>query len=181
MHIPGHALFGPSLIPPASDVPAFIPQGVNLQYLKPWTDEQLAGFCPSIAQSPIEAPSLGPNEKLCEQVELDSLDGLDDLQSFATLDSSFNMDDNAMTPSSPENPQKLFTVREVADSLRMSCAAVYRLTSGGSLACLRIGGPRGAIRITQADLDDFLARSRATKHPMPHRAPTTVRLRHLRL
>ena len=37
-----------------------------------------------------------------------------------------------MTPSSPENPQKLFTVREVADSLRLSRAAVYRLTSGGS-------------------------------------------------
>ena len=86
-----------------------------------------------------------------------------------------------MTPSLPENSQRLFTVREVAASLRLSPAAVYRLTSAGVLACLRIGGPRGAIRITQADLDDFLDRSRATKQPPTTRTPTTVRLKHLRI
>jgi excisionase family DNA binding protein len=45
------------------------------------------------------------------------------------------------------------TVREVAESLRVSSMTVYRLIKSGELACTRVGK---GYRIRPADLDRYL-------------------------
>ena len=58
----------------------------------------------------------------------------------------------------PRDPGKWYTPQEIADMLRVSKSAVYRLTSSGDLASYRIGR---SVRITAADLSDYLNRARA--------------------
>jgi excisionase family DNA binding protein len=50
------------------------------------------------------------------------------------------------------------TVREAAEKLEVSQSLVYRLIEERRLSCVRIGqkGRRGAIRIREADLAEFL-------------------------
>ncbi len=56
----------------------------------------------------------------------------------------------------------VMTVREVADTLRVSQRHVYRLVEHGRLPALRVGsGPRAPLRVTRHDLADFLADSGA--------------------
>lgn len=43
-HQPGKELFDIDLLPPAADVPAFVPRPVNDQYLRPWPPERAALF-----------------------------------------------------------------------------------------------------------------------------------------
>lgn len=49
---------------------------------------------------------------------------------------------------------RLLTVAEVADLLRVSNMTVYRLIKGGTLAAIRVGKN---YRIRQSDLDAYLA------------------------
>ncbi|HEX9766989.1 MAG TPA: helix-turn-helix domain-containing protein [Nitriliruptorales bacterium] len=49
---------------------------------------------------------------------------------------------------------RLLTVAEVADVLRVSNMTVYRLIKGGELAAIRVGKN---YRIRQRDLDSYLA------------------------
>ncbi len=48
-HIPGNILFERLLIPPATDVPTFVPRDPKLQLLKPWTPEEEAKFAPPLS------------------------------------------------------------------------------------------------------------------------------------
>jgi excisionase family DNA binding protein len=54
-------------------------------------------------------------------------------------------------------PTQLLTLAEVADELRISVDCVRRKIWARQLAGLKIGG---LIRISRADLDDYLKRSR---------------------
>ena len=74
------------------------------------------------------------------------------------------------------------TVRETATQLHVSAACVYQLVETGKLACHRIGIGRGAIRISQSDLDEFLVGCHSpTKTAEPLKTPPRVKLKHLRL
>jgi excisionase family DNA binding protein len=51
---------------------------------------------------------------------------------------------------------KVYTVGEVAETMRVSRMSVYRLIHTGSLASLKVGS---TFRVTQAALDSFLTRA----------------------
>lgn len=53
-----------------------------------------------------------------------------------------------------------FTVEEIAELLKISRSNVYQLVSRGLLAAHRIGQGRGCIRISESDLNAFLACAR---------------------
>lgn len=74
----------------------------------------------------------------------------------------------------------LLTVREAADRLRLSVAAVYELVARGKVLSHRVGPSRGAIRIREEDLQQFLESCRQAPIE-PHRRPERVRLKHMRL
>lgn len=54
---------------------------------------------------------------------------------------------------------KYLTVRQVATILQLSAKSVYGIVSSGDLPAYRVGG---AVRVSQADLDDYLAARRTT-------------------
>ncbi len=76
--------------------------------------------------------------------------------------------------------QRLLTVTDVAERLSISTATVYDLIKRGKLASCRIGSARGAIRVREEDLAEYLERNiRSVKQevaPFP-----VVSLRHIRL
>ena len=53
----------------------------------------------------------------------------------------------------------MMTVAEIAKRLRVSLACAYALIDAGELACYRIGLRRGVIRVSEEQLQAFLARS----------------------
>ena len=58
-----------------------------------------------------------------------------------------------------DTAQKLLTVDEVAARLRVSKWSVYRLVRRGELPCLSLGAsPRAPLRISEAELEDWLYR-----------------------
>jgi excisionase family DNA binding protein len=70
------------------------------------------------------------------------------------------------------------TVKEAAIRLEVSPATVYAMVASGRLRCYRVGNGRGAIRINEEQLAEYL---RAAE-PVPAQAPAPrVRLKHLRL
>jgi type IV secretory pathway TraG/TraD family ATPase VirD4 len=71
----GEEVFGEQLIPPAADVPEFIPRPVEAQYLKPWTRAQAAKFGAIVPKRDRPAKKEPPD--VCPDV--DSLDGIEDL------------------------------------------------------------------------------------------------------
>ncbi|MBX3412420.1 MAG: helix-turn-helix domain-containing protein [Pirellulales bacterium] len=84
-------------------------------------------------------------------------------------------------------PDIFLTVRDVAARLRVSQSCVYALVQQGRLSCHRIGGGRGAVRISESDLQRFLISCRAEsaeptepQREEPRRAPR-VQLKHLKL
>lgn len=58
------------------------------------------------------------------------------------------------------NLEEWFTVDEIAAHLKVSRSNVYQLIERGRLTAHRIGVGRGAIRIAQADLDEYLVSTR---------------------
>ncbi len=74
----------------------------------------------------------------------------------------------------------LLTVRDVAKRLNVSQGCVYALLRRRKLAAYRIGRARGAIRVRQEDLDDYLDTCRIEKNEQPTKTPR-VRLKHLDL
>jgi excisionase family DNA binding protein len=54
----------------------------------------------------------------------------------------------------------VLTVRGVANELTVSATCVYQLIASGKLPCHRIGIGRGAIRVSETDLAEFLESSR---------------------
>ena len=76
----------------------------------------------------------------------------------------------------------LLTVREAAERLRLSLAAVYQMIRSGRLLAIRLGPRRGAIRIRTEDIEQCLEAGEqqpaVTKpaHVVPRR-----KLKHIRL
>jgi len=75
---------------------------------------------------------------------------------------------------------RLLTVREAAEILRVSLSLVYQLVETRKLACHRIGGRRGAIRISEDDIQDYLAACRYDRQEQSPEPPRP-RLKHLKL
>jgi excisionase family DNA binding protein len=63
------------------------------------------------------------------------------------------------------------TVREVAERLRVSLTTVYQLCTSRQLPHVRVGPKRGAIRIREKDLRDFLESCQA-RQPGLSASPT---------
>lgn len=72
------------------------------------------------------------------------------------------------------------TVKKAAERLEVSPATVYALVASGRLRCHRIGIGRGAIRIDEAQLAEFLSGTvpRVTEPVAP---AARVKLKHLSL
>ncbi|MCY2967400.1 MAG: helix-turn-helix domain-containing protein [Planctomycetota bacterium] len=75
----------------------------------------------------------------------------------------------------------LLKPRQLAERLNVSLSTVYGLIETGKIACHRIGRGRGAVRVSEEDLADYLASCRnaeknQTKPPRPR-----VKLKHLKL
>ena len=83
----------------------------------------------------------------------------------------------------PEDSQKtpLLTVREVAEILRVSASLVYQLVESRKLASHRIGRGNGAIRISAADVEDYLTQCRNERQEEDTPKPSRPRLKHLKL
>ena len=82
----------------------------------------------------------------------------------------------------PPSDTVLLTVREAAERLRLSPAAIYEMIRRGSLAAVRVGPRQGAIRIRAGDLEACMQPS----EPLPSitiakRRPQKVKLRHIRI
>jgi excisionase family DNA binding protein len=74
------------------------------------------------------------------------------------------------------------TVREVARKLEISVSLVYRLIESGKLGCTRHGLGRGVIRVSEAQLTDYLALAERGPRPTsPGSMPRGMRLKHIRL
>ncbi len=58
------------------------------------------------------------------------------------------------------DPQ-LMTVKQTSRRLAVSEATVYALISSGKLACHRVGVGRGVIRISDANVTDYLESTRS--------------------
>lgn len=74
---------------------------------------------------------------------------------------------------------QMMTVAEIAKRLKVSLATVYAMVESGEIPCYRIRtrpGKRGAIRFTEAQLQDYL---KAAKFMPSSSAPSE--LRHIRL
>jgi len=68
----------------------------------------------------------------------------------------------------PQAPPALITIREAAGRLRVSESTVRNAVRQGRLRAFRFGVRGGSIRISPADLDDYMA-SCATSSPSPTR------------
>ncbi len=74
----------------------------------------------------------------------------------------------------------MLTVKQVAEKLGVSPTTVYGLCQRRKLRHARVGLGRGAVRIDEKDLDDFL--SGATVGPeRAQPSPPLERLKHLRV
>ncbi len=70
----------------------------------------------------------------------------------------------------------MLTVADVAKRLRCSPSLVYALCAAGKLQHHRLGLGRGTLRVTEAQLGEFLAGTAITPAP-----PQPEELRHIRL
>ncbi len=73
------------------------------------------------------------------------------------------------------------TVKQAAERLEVSSATVYALVASGRLRCNRIGIGRGAIRISEEQLADYL---KGSLSEVIQEAPAVIerpRLKHIRL
>lgn len=78
----------------------------------------------------------------------------------------------------------MLRVADVAERLNVSVQCVYQLIESGKLAVHRIGVGRGAIRVSEPDLERFLQASRVgERQPQTERRSQTpkAKLKHIRL
>ncbi len=74
----------------------------------------------------------------------------------------------------------LLTVKDVAERLNVSPSLIYQLVESGKLSVHRIGTGRGTIRVSQSDLESYLAACHTeTRSPSPVLRKT--RLKHIHL
>lgn len=93
---------------------------------------------------------------------------------MATTPKTARQTDHAETGGVPAFAM-LLTVPEVASALRLSPSKIYQLIARGDLPAHRLP----AIRISQQDLQEFLANRRRCSVPRSANSPM-VRLKHLR-
>lgn len=75
----------------------------------------------------------------------------------------------------------MLKIREVAERLRVSATCVYQLIEKGKLACHRIGIGRGAIRVCENDLAEYVESCRKPGGETMARPPRSRGpLRHLK-
>lgn len=72
----------------------------------------------------------------------------------------------------------MFKVKSVAERLQCSPATVYALIASGKLRHYRIGTGRGAIRVSEDQIAEFLSGAEAKSTAAP---PRPVKLKHLQL
>ena len=80
-----------------------------------------------------------------------------------------------------ESRVNLLTVRDVAGRLAISASSVYALVEAGRIVCHRIGIGRGAIRIDERDLDEFLDACRTSPRPTSRVKLPQPTLKHLKI
>jgi excisionase family DNA binding protein len=73
----------------------------------------------------------------------------------------------------------MYTVKNVAERLRISQGTVYAAIADGRLRCYRLGKGRGAIRIPEESLQEFLERSAGNRPSLSLDRPSSFR--HLKL
>jgi type IV secretory pathway TraG/TraD family ATPase VirD4 len=71
-NLPGESLFNGALIPPAENVPEFVPRPIDDQYLAAWTKKQRSSFC-GVSR---ERPKM---RRVAPKPSLDPLDDMDQL------------------------------------------------------------------------------------------------------
>lgn len=66
---------------------------------------------------------------------------------------------------------KLLTVREVAEFLKVQPTTIYDYVSSGKMKAIRMGGKYGNIRITEQELNEFLGvnNDRTVRTPLDNR------------
>ena len=69
------------------------------------------------------------------------------------------------------------TVKQAAERLEVSAATVYGLIAAGKLRCHRIGLGRGAIRMSETHVVQYLEGA----EPTPRSVPASVPARHVKL
>jgi excisionase family DNA binding protein len=74
----------------------------------------------------------------------------------------------------------VFKVKVVAERLQCSQATIYALIASGRLRCYRIGTGRGALRVSEEQMAEFLSGAES-RHAEPAPQPTRrlPKLRHL--
>lgn len=72
----------------------------------------------------------------------------------------------------------MYTIKEVAELLKLAESTVYALIDSGKLIACHFGPNGGAKRITQADLDAYIQSCRRTTETQPR--PRRTELKHLR-
>jgi excisionase family DNA binding protein len=75
----------------------------------------------------------------------------------------------------PVDPERLYTIGEVADRLRCGKTNVYDLVDGRALAVIRVGAGKGGFRVRGSDLLAFLD-SRKSGGPKPEFAFKNLRI-----
>ncbi|MCR9200204.1 MAG: helix-turn-helix domain-containing protein [Planctomycetaceae bacterium] len=79
------------------------------------------------------------------------------------------------------NNDQFLTVSAVAERLSVSASLVYQMIESGKLAHHRIGTGRGTIRISETDLESYLAESHHELQPPATKRARKARLKHIRL
>jgi excisionase family DNA binding protein len=72
------------------------------------------------------------------------------------------------------------TVKQAAARLEVSPATVYALVAAGKLRCVRVGLGRGAIRILEAHIDEYL-RGAEPKPALPQPALPSHKPKHIKI
>jgi excisionase family DNA binding protein len=78
---------------------------------------------------------------------------------------------------------RVLTVNQIAELLQVSSTIVRGWITSGMLACYRLGarGCRGAIRVAEADLQEFLAARKSRSRQEPKRPARKINLQNLQL
>ena len=77
----------------------------------------------------------------------------------------------------------LLKPRQLAERLNVSLSTVYSLVETGRIACHRIGVGRGAVRVSEEQLAEYLESTRReTREPTERRSVSRLpQLKHVRL
>ncbi|WP_437193235.1 helix-turn-helix domain-containing protein [Planctomicrobium sp. SH527] len=81
------------------------------------------------------------------------------------------------------NPlDRMLNVATTAERLGVSTATIYALVNAGKLPCYRIGVGRGAIRISEREIEQYLESCRQLPTaPTTARSPRPRRLKHIKI